>query len=565
MKKTVILCLMIVVFVSMAIASDWTVEHYVDEFGDTTESVFLTSGIESGSVSSFVSIENLNWQIRIDEANIIFVFFENGVECFKGSILDNDFLVKVRDNNGIDYSFYAYRLGKYITVDGLNKNNLLRILAINDSPRIIIETESSYGTTNTYKLGLIKTEGLAGLYEDIFGLDWSQPISIELSTEKLKIVKGYKNTPVIGVNIYLGTERFDCPYKVDFDSGLTQIVGNDFGFEETDSNYNAETNSIDNSHLYLHNSLGISEERSGYLTITTQIGDVSKKCFVSVVDKLVDPETSEKKEKSVVLENFEVLDAYNDGMILVTAILTKNNAELTFNIDDSSIRKILEWLVANSKLDNVADVSYNIVGSKLYLTYPTKTENSVEDMWLSIKAVLIRYNKEIADILDSEANKNFENESRIISNVEESSVEVTPSMIFSLRSRLEAKGSIDFAKKAIECAYNDEIKKGISDKHGLFGLILESRFFINNKVFISASIGPCAYLYSFIERDNTNFNETKKEFATYIGGASAEIGFGVQHKSFYASINCGVIKTFQPKYNENLSLTLTGVLGVFSG
>ncbi len=330
--------------------------------------------------------------------------------------------------------------------------------------------------------------------------------------------------------------------------------------------YNAETNSIDNSHLYLHNSLGISEKRSGYLTITTQIGDVSKKCFVSVVDKLVDPETSEKEEKSVVLENFEVLDAsYNDGLILVQAILKKNNAELTFNIDDSSIRKVLEWFVANSKLDNVSDVSYNIVGSKLYLTYPTKTEKLVEDMWLSIKAVLTKYNKEIADILDPKANRNFENESRIISNVEESSVEVTPSMIFSLRSRLEAKGSIDFAKKTIEGAYNDEIKNGISDKHGLFGLILESRFFLNNGVFVSVSIGPCTYVYSFTERDNTSFNEIKKEFATYLNGISAEIGFGIQHKSFYAGINCGVIKTFKPKYNENFSLTLTGVLGIFSG
>ena len=618
MKKAAVICLLLLASLT-AFASDWTIEHYHDDFGDEMEEFYITSGVENGTYSDDIDTDSpLAWKLLISENRVGFKLYKNGTQLFKNtSTYDGDFEIILRDDNGVDYDFSGYFNGSTVTVEWTEGTSLLRLLAINKNPRIVIYEYPSdtYRVRNTFKLGVVPNDGLTEFYKETYGVDWSLPLTIKLSDDVVYVPMYSDEISSIGVDVFLGTEKVYCDYQVNFAYDLTCTIGDDKGFLSYSYHHDFSSKGNwerDYNHIYLNHYTNLTNERSGYITV--QLGEVTEKCLVNVVFLVpetvqVEPKAEAAPEQTVTKaptsssssdislvageedDSFLLTEIYRNGKFLVYAELKNKSAEAKFNIADDKILEMITWLSENYP-DYTVGVSYTLNDSVLNVSYPEIAEDEADNIWRLLKSALNTYcltleentsekvESEAAEIpaaegIDelqvAEVSDEDKGEGATVNlpmpfktgTIPNSVTKATLEKPFSMRARIELRGSIEYTGKTIEGTFQNKTKTGNNEKHGLGTVMIESRFFVTSDLYFSLSVGPCYYIYSFTERINTNNSKSESIYSAVIFGASAELGFGIQKDGIYGDIRLGVAKTFMPEYNENTNITFTGIFGLY--
>ena len=428
MKKAAVICLLLIASFA-AFASDWTIEHFLDVFGDEMEQFYITPGLETGTYSDDIDTDSpLNWKLLVTENHVGFKLYKNGTQIAKAnSSYDSDLSIILRDDNGVDYYFTADFIDTIVAVEDSEATSLLRLLAINKSPRIVIYEfrEDSYKIRSTFKLGVVPNVGLTEFYKETYGVDWSLPLTITLSDEVVNVPMYSDDIKSIGVDVCLGTEKIDCQYQVDFDWDLTRSIGDDWGFNDYSYHYdnsNSEQWKRDYSHIYLNHYKDLTTKRSGYVTV--QLGEVTEKCLVEVVantpvqkepvqtvqEESVQTveipeeteiqtvaETTDSSASSEIIEpavdnpeDFILTKVYRNGDLMITAELKNTSATVKFNIEDEEILELITWL-AEEYPEDTAGVSYTLKDSVLNVSYPEMTEDEADDTWKLLKFALNTY------------------------------------------------------------------------------------------------------------------------------------------------------------------------------
>lgn len=166
MKRLVFLC--VFVFLVCALyANTWNINSYIDQFGDSTDSKYISTGKQYGTFSnSATTNSNLEWKILVDDSSVSIFLYEYGSYVVNNRISYGTpyYLIQVRDQNGTDYEFTSYCVSDRLKV--IDRKGFLSLLLNNESLKIYI-SEVAYGST--YNLGTFDVGNFKTAYENVFG------------------------------------------------------------------------------------------------------------------------------------------------------------------------------------------------------------------------------------------------------------------------------------------------------------------------------------------------------------------------------------------------------------
>ncbi len=137
MKKVIISVFLMNIFLVAVFAATWEKRYYVDDFGDYTDIVYLTTKYrQSGTFTDSVSTnETLVWYLLIDKDSVCIKLFENGYYSVSG--YDDKYTLTVRDDKNNDTVFSATSVGDRLEIS--NKTQFINLLKTNSNPRIVIK------------------------------------------------------------------------------------------------------------------------------------------------------------------------------------------------------------------------------------------------------------------------------------------------------------------------------------------------------------------------------------------------------------------------------------------
>ena len=151
--------------------SDWRINHYVDDFGDPTDEMYITSKYNQFGTFSNSATSNsiLKWLFLIDEYSITIKLFEYGSAPAVGGSFDyNTHELSIKDPDGNIHTMSMNRGSDRLYIQNIYHDEFLELLKLEAPLKMVIKETSKYSRT-TYNLGTFDLHGFNEAYAELVG------------------------------------------------------------------------------------------------------------------------------------------------------------------------------------------------------------------------------------------------------------------------------------------------------------------------------------------------------------------------------------------------------------
>lgn len=145
--------------------SQWAKYYYVDDFGDATDEVYLTTkkAIYGTFTNSATQDSLLKIYPLIDETNSSFVLYEYEDSLVTGSSdYPGKYIILIRDEKGKDWSIGGSNFGDRVAIQSIKRDLFNNLLVTNKHLKVRITEQSNY-YPSSYRFD-IDTTGFKELY-----------------------------------------------------------------------------------------------------------------------------------------------------------------------------------------------------------------------------------------------------------------------------------------------------------------------------------------------------------------------------------------------------------------
>ena len=151
------------------IDSLFEIKYFVDEFGDPTESGYISQKVFSTGTFSNSATTNsdIKWSLILSKDEAAFVIYEYSRTRLTGSYgFPDEYDVSIKAGDGTVYTFPCKNYSDRISVPDKDLTTFTYIFLAGGNVKISIKEDSKYSYT-TYNLGTINCDGINELYQSL--------------------------------------------------------------------------------------------------------------------------------------------------------------------------------------------------------------------------------------------------------------------------------------------------------------------------------------------------------------------------------------------------------------